>query len=240
MDSATTLPFTLSPSTSPVPPQRRAEILANPGFGRVFTDNMVVIRYEEGKGWHDARVQPYAPLSLDPAAAVLHYAQEIFEGMKAYRTAEGHITLFRPQANAARFRKSAERLAMAQVPEDLFVEAVRQLVRIDAAWVPGNPDESLYIRPYMIASETFLGVKPAAQYLFMVIASPSGPISGRRRSASGCPISAALPPAARVRPSAAAITPQASWPSRKPRGMAARRSCSLMRWSAAGLRKWAA
>lgn len=178
MDSATSLPFTLSPSANPVSPERRAEILANPGFGRVFTDNMVVIRYQEGKGWHDARVQPYAPFTIDPAAAVLHYAQEIFEGMKAYRTAEGGITLFRPQANAARFRKSAARLAMAELPEDVFVEAVRQLVRVDHAWVPGKPDESLYIRPYMIASETFLGVKPASEYLFMVIASPVGAYFG--------------------------------------------------------------
>ncbi|BAK84419.1 branched-chain amino acid aminotransferase [Komagataeibacter medellinensis] len=178
MDSATSLPFTLSPNASPVTAQQRAQILANPGFGRVFTDNMVVIRYQEGRGWHDARVQPFAPLALNPACAVLHYAQEIFEGMKAYRTAESGITLFRPYANAARFAKSAARLAMPEVPEEVFVEAVRQLVRVDHAWVPDKPDESLYIRPFMIANETFLGVKPASEYLFMVIASPVGAYFG--------------------------------------------------------------
>ncbi|PYD76404.1 branched-chain amino acid aminotransferase [Novacetimonas pomaceti] len=180
MDSVSTPRFTLSPNPSPVSPERRAEVLANLGFGKVFTDHMAIIRYTAGQGWHDPVIRAYAPLSLDPAAAVLHYAQEIFEGMKAYRTAQGGITLFRPDANARRFRKSAERMAMAELPEDLFVEAVCQLVTVDREWVPARPDESLYIRPFMIASEAFLGVKPASEYLFMVIASPVGAYFGEQ------------------------------------------------------------
>ena len=168
------LAFDLRPHPSPVAPNERAALLADPGFGRVFTDHMVLIRYSAGHGWHDAGVQPRAPISLDPAAAVFHYAQEVFEGLKAYRTADGGAALFRPDANARRFRQSAERLAMAPLPEPLFVEAVRQLVLADRAWIPDAAGGSLYLRPFMIANEVFLGVKPSAEYLFMVIASPVG------------------------------------------------------------------
>jgi branched-chain amino acid aminotransferase len=150
----------------------RARLLENPGFGSVFTDHMVVINYQEGKGWHDARVVPYAPIPMDPASAVLHYAQEIFEGLKAYRLSDGSIGFFRPDANARRFRQSAERLAMAQLPEDLFVRSILELVRTDAAWVPREETKSLYLRPFMIATEPFLGVRPSAKYLYLVIASP--------------------------------------------------------------------
>lgn len=168
------LEFAIHPHPHPVSPADRAALLANPGFGRTFTDHMVMVRYTEGQGWHDARVQARGPIALDPAAAVLHYAQEVFEGMKAYRTGNGGAALFRPDANARRFRDSAERMAMAPVPEPMFIEAVRQLVTIDQDWIPDVPGGSLYLRPFMIASETFLGVKPSAEYLFMVIASPVG------------------------------------------------------------------
>jgi branched-chain amino acid aminotransferase len=165
--------FKISHHPAPVSDEARARLLEAPGFGRVFTDHMVTIRYSEAKGWHDAEVKPRGPITLDPAAAVFHYAQEIFEGLKAYRRADGRVLLFRPEANARRFQDSAERLAMPALPEDLFIEALEQIVRIDAAWIPQG-DGSLYLRPFMIATEVFLGVKPSAEYLFMVIASPVG------------------------------------------------------------------
>ena len=174
MDGSDSLPFEFRPNPHPVAVDARAAMLANPGFGRVFTDHMVVIEYSEGQGWHDARIEARAPLQVDPASAVLHYAQEIFEGLKAYKTEDGHATLFRPDANARRFRSSAERMAMAPLPESLFVESVKQLVRIDRDWFPTVAGGSLYLRPFMIASEVFLGVKPSSEYLYMVIASSVG------------------------------------------------------------------
>jgi len=172
MPKTQSLQFVRHPHPAPVSSEKRATLLSNPGFGRVFSDHMVTIRYNESEGWHDARVEPRAPIPMDPAAAVLHYAQEIFEGLKAYRTANG-ATLFRPQENARRFQQSAERLAMPVLPEALFLEAVDQLVSIDREWIPGG-DGSLYIRPFMFANETFLGVKPSSEYLFIVIASSVG------------------------------------------------------------------
>ncbi|MGE4409644.1 MAG: branched-chain amino acid aminotransferase [Sphingobium sp.] len=151
----------------------RAEAMANPAFGRVFTDHMVTIRWTADKGWHDAQVRARAPFQLDPASAVLHYAQEIFEGLKAYRTGDGGITMFRPERNAQRFIQSARRMAMPELPEELFVQACEELIRIDKAWVPGG-DGSLYLRPFLFANETFLGVKPAADFIFCVIACPVG------------------------------------------------------------------
>jgi len=151
----------------------RAKLLENPGFGKIFTDHMVTIRWNAEAGWHDAQVRAREPFSIDPAAAVLHYAQEIFEGMKAYRTEGGGVALFRPEENARRFAQSAERMAMPVVPETLFVEAIEALVRADAAWIPEG-EGSLYLRPFMFASEAFLGVRPAAEYIFCVIASPVG------------------------------------------------------------------
>jgi len=167
-----TLKFEVQPTTKPTPDKDRDARLADPGFGRVFTDHMAIVRYDQAKGWHDARVESRANFPLDPAAAVLHYAQEIFEGLKAYKRDNG-INLFRPDANARRFRNSAERMAMVPLPEAVFIEAVEQLVRIDRAWVPGG-EGSLYLRPFMIANEVFLGVKPSAEYIFAVIASPVG------------------------------------------------------------------
>ena len=168
------LTFDIQPAANPMPEKERAAKLADPGFGRVFTDHMAVIRYSQAQqGWHSARVEARANFQLDPAAAVLHYAQEIFEGLKAYKRDDGGVNLFRPDANARRFKNSAERMAMAQLPENLFIDAVEQLVRIDRAWMPGG-EGSLYLRPFMIANEVFLGVKPSAEYIFAVIASPVG------------------------------------------------------------------
>ena len=166
--------FALERNAQPVAVAERAKLLADPGFGRVFTDHMAVIRYSEGKGWHDAKITARKPLSIDPAAAVLHYAQEIFEGLKAYRLADGTLAMFRPDANARRFRQSAERLAMAQLPEEMFLESIRQLLRVDRDWFPTVEGGSLYIRPFMFASEVFLGVKPSSEYLYLVIISPVG------------------------------------------------------------------
>jgi branched-chain amino acid aminotransferase len=172
--SKTKLQFVHHPHPSPVPADKRAELLKNPGFGRVFSDHMVTIRYHESKGWHDARIEPRAPIPMDPAAAVLHYAQEVFEGLKAYRTKDGGATMFRPIENARRFQKSAERLAMPSLPEELFLEACDLLVKTDRAWIPDGDGGSLYIRPFMFANEIFLGVKPSSDYLFIVIASSVG------------------------------------------------------------------
>ena len=167
--------FTRTPHPAPVPADRRAQIVADPGFGRYFTDHMVTIRWKAGEGWHDPAVVPYGPLSLDPASMVLHYGQEIFEGLKAYEQPDGSVASFRPEANAARFRNSAARLAMAQLPDELFLASLTELISADRAWVPpAGGEESLYLRPFMIATEVGLGVRPAAEYLYLLIASPAG------------------------------------------------------------------
>jgi branched-chain amino acid aminotransferase len=150
-------------------------VLADPGFGRHFTDSMFVARYRTGEGWYDARLTAYAPLQLDPSTAALHYAQSIFEGLKAYAQPDGSVATFRPEANAARFARGARRLAMPPVPEQAFLAAVDALVATDRDWVPTAADQTLYVRPYQLASEPFLGVRPASEYLFLVIASPAGP-----------------------------------------------------------------
>src|SRR5262249_1874428 len=173
MPVSSPLVFVTEPHPAPTPPDRRAAALRDPGFGRVFTDHMAAIRYREGKGWHDPKITARAPIPMDPAAAVLHYSQEIFEGLKAYRAAGGGAVMFRPEANALRFQKSAERLAMPVLPQDAFVGALDALVEIDRDWIPEG-DGSLYLRPFMFASEVFLGVKPSSEYLFLVIASPVG------------------------------------------------------------------
>lgn len=166
--------FDIQPASNPTPEKDRVAKLVDPGFGRVFTDHMAIVCYSQARGgWYDARIEARANFQLDPAGAVLHYAQEIFEGLKAYKRDDGGVNLFRPDANARRFKDSADRMAMAQLPEDVFLEAVEQVVRIDRAWIPGG-EGSLYLRPFMIASETFLGVKPSSEYIFAVIASPVG------------------------------------------------------------------
>ncbi len=173
MDSS--LQIEVIPTGSPVSPDRLTEILANPGFGLHFTDHMFMVEWTPQKGWHDARVTPYAPLSLDPATAVLHYAQEIFEGMKAYRHEDGSVWTFRPEENAARMVRSARRLALPELPVEDFVASVDALIKVDERWVPEAAGEkSLYVRPFMFASETFLGVRPSQHVTYMVIASPAG------------------------------------------------------------------
>jgi branched-chain amino acid aminotransferase len=166
--------FAHLPHPSPIAAERRAAILADPGFGTAFSDHMVTIEWSEGRGWHDARVEPYGSITLDPATAVLHYAQEVFEGLKAYQRADGSIALFRPEANAARLNASARRLAMPELPEAIFLESVRQLVLADRDWFPTVEGGALYLRPFMFATEAFLGVRPAKQFKYMVIASPAG------------------------------------------------------------------
>nr|WP_019952857.1 branched-chain amino acid aminotransferase [Kushneria aurantia] len=169
--------FDLRPTAHPTEERIRAEILANPGFGRYFTDHMVHVRWTHNDGWHSAMVRPYGPLTLDPAASVLHYAQEIFEGVKAYRHADGSVWTFRPERNAARFQASARRLALPELDSDTFIASLKALVSQDVDWVPTPASEaeesSLYLRPFMIASEKFLGVKPAKQVDYYVIASPA-------------------------------------------------------------------
>src|SRR5699024_869541 len=173
--------FRLEPNQNPASDAQRAEILADPGFGQHFTDHMVTVdwtadqqgqakAFEAGEylkmvgDWSDARVEPYGPLSMSPAAAVLHYAQEIFEGLKAYRHDDGSIWTFRPYANAARMQRSAHRMAMPQLPEDVFVKALEQLMAQDSAWVPNGEGQSLYLRPFMIATEEFLAGGAAHTY----------------------------------------------------------------------------
>jgi branched-chain amino acid aminotransferase len=166
--------FEIRPAQSPVSAEERAVLLTNPVFGRVFTDHMVTVKYAEGKGWYDARVEARAPIPMDPATAVLHYAQEIFEGIKAFRSPDGGVTLFRGDQNARRFRDSAARMAMPPLPEELFLGSIQKLVSIDQDWVPTDPEGSLYLRPVMFASEVFLGVRPSTEYLYVLIASPVG------------------------------------------------------------------
>src|SRR5512145_1083021 len=152
------------------------------GFGKVFTDHMLLADWDEGKGWHDARVVPYGPLPLDPAASVLHYGQAAFEGMKAFRREGGRMALFRPRAHSARLARSAARLCMPEVPEALVLEGVKALLREDAAWMPSAPGTSLYVRPFLFATEAFLGVRPSKSCLFAVIVSPvAGYFSGPPR-----------------------------------------------------------
>jgi branched-chain amino acid aminotransferase len=173
MNAHQKIAFSCSPTSKPVGAEARAEMLKDPGFGRVFTDHMVTIRWTKDRGWHDAQVRAREPISLDPAAAVLHYGQEIFEGLKAYTRGDGSIALFRPDQNARRFQASAARLAMPELPESVFLQAVDQLVKIDSAWIPGD-EGSLYLRPFMFATEAFLGVRPSYEYLFVLIASSVG------------------------------------------------------------------
>ena len=144
------------------------------GFGHIFTDYMFVMPYDAGQGWHDPEIRPYAPIELSPAAMCLHYGQTVFEGLKAYRTAEGKIQLFRPEENFKRLNQSNERLVIPELPIDMAMEGLMELLKIEKDWVPSKDGESLYIRPFIFAVDPFLGVKPGDQYLFVIILSPSG------------------------------------------------------------------
>ncbi|WP_336288673.1 MULTISPECIES: branched-chain amino acid aminotransferase [unclassified Bartonella] len=166
------LPFKIEQHHSPLSDENREKILKNPGFGQFFTDHMGTIQWTEGKGWHNAVISQHKPLEISPASTVLHYAQEVFEGLKAYRAKDGRILLFRPDANAQRFTESARRLAMPELPKDIFLDAVNQLVKIDQKWVSDHPNASLYIRPFMFGNENILKVHPSREYIFCIIASP--------------------------------------------------------------------
>jgi branched-chain amino acid aminotransferase len=168
------LRFPLQPNPHPATEQQRAEVMVDPGFGRYFTDHMARAAWTRDDGWQDSAVVPFAPIPMHPAAAVLHYAQEIFEGMKAYHHADGSIWAFRPEANGERFARSAQRLALPELPLADFMTSVRELVRADRVWVPQRDEYSLYLRPYMFASEPFLGVRPANEVTYMLIAGPVG------------------------------------------------------------------
>ena len=144
-------------------------------FGTIFTDHMFIMNYETGKGWFDPRVVPYQPIVLEPSAMVFHYGQEMFEGLKAYRADDGRVLLFRPDMNAKRTNNTNKRLCIPELPIEDFVEAVKAVVKVDEAWVPNKPGTSLYIRPFIIATDPFLGVRPSDTYQFIIILSPVGP-----------------------------------------------------------------
>ena len=170
--------FKVENNPDPMPVDKRQAVLEQPVFGTVFTDHMVDICWSEKGGWHRPRVQPYGPIPLEPAASVLHYGQEIFEGMKAYRHADGSIWTFRPDQNALRLNRSAKRMALPELPTDYFLQSLRELIAVDGDWVPSASETSLYLRPFMFAKEAFLGVRPAKKVAFYVIACPVGPYFG--------------------------------------------------------------
>ncbi len=166
--------FDIRPARHPVPNAQREAMLRSPGFGQLFTDHMITLRWSAELGWHDGRLEPYGPFTFDPATLVFHYAQELFEGLKAYRQGNGSINLFRPEANAARFNRSAQRMAMPELPEATFIRALELLVTQDRNWVPAEEGNSLYLRPFMVATQRGLGLnRPSNEYLFCVIASPA-------------------------------------------------------------------
>ena len=164
----------LNPNPKPLPDAERDEKIAAGGFGKYYTDNMVTIDWSEADGWSDANLNAYGPITLDPATAVFHYGQEIFEGMKAYSQPDGSISLFRPDANAMRFARSAARLALPELSVEEFIETITTLVKQDRKWVPKKVGESLYIRPFMFATEVGLGVRPSNKAKYVLIATPAG------------------------------------------------------------------
>jgi branched-chain amino acid aminotransferase len=171
--------FDIRPSSHPLPDAEREAALRSPGFGQVFTDHMITLRWSAERGWHDGRLEPYGPFTFDPATMVFHYAQEFFEGLKAYLQPSGSIATFRPEANAARFNRTAQRMAMPELPEETFIRALELLVAQDREWVPGGEGNSLYLRPFMIATQRGLGVNhPSSEYLFCIIASPAASYFG--------------------------------------------------------------
>jgi branched-chain amino acid aminotransferase len=168
------LPFELRSNLKPLSESEREAILANPGFCVYFTDHMAVATWTAADGWHDSAIVPYRAFSLDPATAVLHYAQQVFEGLKAYRHEDGTIWTFRAEQNAQRMARSAKRMALPVLPAEDFLSSIEELVAADAAWVPAAPEQSLYLRPFMFATEAFLGVRPAKRVTYCCIASPVG------------------------------------------------------------------
>ena len=162
------------PVTKTTNPKAHPQDESKLGFGKVFTDHMFVMNYTEGRGWHDGRIEPYRKLELDPSAMVFHYGQEMFEGLKAYKGKDGKTRLFRPDMNAKRTNDTNKRLCIPELPVELFVEACKAVVKVDEDWIPTAPGTSLYIRPFIIATDEFLGVAPSSTYLFIIILSPSG------------------------------------------------------------------
>src|SRR5271154_3598192 len=180
---ATEIDFEIRPSQTRVPAAERERVLAAPGFGQVFTDHMITLRWTAERGWHDGKLEPYGPFALDPATTVFHYGQELFEGLKAYRQDSGSVVMFRPQANAARFNAGARRMAMRELPEETFLRALELLVSQDKEWIPEGEGNSLYLRPFMIATQRGLGVnRPSSEYLFCVIASPAAAYFGASKT----------------------------------------------------------
>ena len=166
--------FPITKNSNPKPNPDPKDI----GFAKYFTDHMFVMNYDEGQGWHDGRIVPYGPISLDPGATTLHYAQEAFEGLKAYRNPEGKINLFRPDMNAKRMRRTCERMCIPEIEEDLFVSSIEELVKVDADWIPELPGTSLYIRPFIISPEVNLAPVSASHFLYIVILTPVMPYHG--------------------------------------------------------------
>ena len=175
---SSTLAFASTRNPTPASAEDRAAIMANPGFGQDMTDHMVTATWTKGVGWHSGKLTAYGPIQMSPAAAVLHYAQEIFEGLKAYRHPDGSIWTFRPEENAARLNSSARRMVLPELPVDTFIDSLRLLVEADQAWVPqaGSGEQSLYLRPFMYASDSFIGLRPSTEVKYSVIASPAGSI----------------------------------------------------------------
>jgi branched-chain amino acid aminotransferase len=166
--------FTITPVPQRTAPEKRDQLLAAPGFGTLFTEHMARIAWSSERGWHHAELVPYAPLLLDPGVSVLHYAQAVFEGLKAFRQRDGTVAVFRPDAHAARFRRSARRLALPELPDSLFIESIERLLGLDGDWVPAAAEHSLYLRPFMFASDVSLSVRPSTQVTYLLIGSPSG------------------------------------------------------------------
>lgn len=173
--SSTSEAFRVVANPNPATDAERAEKLRDLAFGLQFTDHMARVTWTAADGWHDRRVEPYGPISMDPAASVLHYAQEVFEGLKAYRWADGSVHLFRPEANAERLQRSANRMALPELSVEDFMESIRALVALDHAWVPDAPETSLYLRPFLIGTDVFLGLRAPKKVDYLLIASPSGP-----------------------------------------------------------------
>jgi len=171
---ASAVEFRVTPVKQRLARDARERLLADPGFGRLFTEHMVRIAWNREHGWHDGELVPYAPLQLDPGVSVLHYAQAVFEGLKAFRQLDGSVAVFRADAHAARFSRSARRLALPELPERVFIESIDRLMNLDGEWVPSAPEQSLYLRPLMFASEVSLSVHPSTEVTYLLIGSPSG------------------------------------------------------------------